>query len=161
MESSRDNGTMKRLRIGPGGVAAELGLADPRKAVREDASEQETAQAQAATTRPDNEDVNETWLMPPMALHPLRDRGKHRPGKVRWYHLVTKDGKTQRCHAFTTTRRVWEQVRSGEPLSAKGTVYPDGQPVVPKDSDPTHHPIHCGTCGTHSVLAAELVFLEE
>jgi len=148
---------MRKLRVGPGGVAAELGLIDPRKAVREPASPQDIEQAASVPTNDDNE----AWIARPMVLQPLPGRGKRRPGRVRWYHLVTKEGRTQRCWAFTTTKRVWELVRSGDPLTAAGSVYPDGQPVVPEGANPGDYSPRCGSCGTQSIIAPELVFFEE
>lgn len=136
-----------RLRIAPGGVEAEL--ARERAALAQvplpylgpdDGEDEEEARREAFRRR-----------LEPRTMPGTRPSGK----KVKWCHVV----RGMPCHAFTVPRRTHDAVGAGEPLTCDGAVYPDGQPVVPPGVAAWNVPLRCGTCGTTSITAEDLVFI--
>lgn len=142
----------RNLPIAPGGVAAEMGTMDPRRA-------RKTVRPATAvlTDEPMTEDEFRKRLTP----RPLPGRRGKGTGKIRWCHQVVVEGRTAICHSFTVPRAVHDAVRAGEPLSHEGVTRPNGQPVVPKGADPTNYAVRCASCGSEQVSCREMVFLEE
>lgn len=147
----------RELPIGSGGVAAEMGTMDPRRA-RKRVSK--TPRRQAQEPPPDDEMTPAQFrkLMEPSALPGRRGT---RTGKIRWGHRVVVEGRVAFCHSFTVPAATHEAVRQGEPLRAEGVTLPDGRPVVPKGADPTAFAVRCASCGAEQIQCREMVFLEE
>jgi hypothetical protein len=154
-----------------GGVAAELGPVDPRRAYRERLSEAELRSSPPRTKenpeRPPRPSVSEIpdddGPDPYQEALQVLPRGKRRgkaTGKVRAYHRTGKRG-DERCWMFTLTRNGYETLVTEKRLTHEGTTFPDGKPVVPKGRNPLDYPIHCGSCGTHSVECLQIEFLAD
>jgi len=90
-------------------------------------------------------------------------RKRSRTTRVRVYHRLerVKPGAPERCWAFTLTRAAWERLLTDRIFDSDGATYPDGSLVVPMGTDPLYVPVHCGTCGTHSVECLQIEFFED
>jgi hypothetical protein len=145
-----------------GGVAAELGVVDPRRAVREKTNDP-PVKIQEKRPRPmralDEDDEADPYVTA-LQIKP-RDGAKHsRSTKVRAYHRTGKRG-AERCWMFTMTRRGYEFLLAERRFDHREATYPDGRPVVPKGADPLNYPMACGSCGTHSVECLQIEFLRD
>lgn len=142
----------RNLSIGAGGVAAELGVSDPRRA------KPEVARRLPKEPPPEDEMTENEWArMLEPRLRPGQ-KSASKSGRVRWCHRVIVDGKVAICHAFTVSRETHEAVRMGEALRAKDTMRPDGLPVVREGKNPIDVAVRCASCGTEQVGCREMVF---
>jgi hypothetical protein len=137
----------ERKDLGVGGVAAEMGVDNPRLngTVVKRFTPSPPVEEDAAT-RDKREMRVQKW--PGGTFNP---EYKH----VRWCHNDPP------CWAFTVTRTAHENFENGHALSHVGAVYPNGLPVVPAGTPPHDVALTCGTCGTQSVEFLQLRFFAE
>jgi hypothetical protein len=145
----------RNLPIGVGGVAAEMGVSNPRRA------RPEVVRGQAARTPPPEEEITDNGWSKMLEPRPLPGRRGTKTGRVRWCHRVIVEGEVAICHAFTVSKETHDAVKAGEPLRAKDTIRPDGLPVVPKGVDPSTVAVRCASCGAEQVSTREMVFFQE
>ncbi len=159
-----------------GGVAAELGVVDPRKAVREqvgppptDIREKKRSQGvRRPGGDPDPPPAPVPWRPSPNDPDPYeealkvipRGRRSGKTGRVRVYHRAGEHGQ-ERCWAFTLTAAGYQRLVTDRVLDHDGATYPNGLPVVPTGANPLDYPVRCGSCGTHSVECLQIELMAD